>query len=27
MEWVKLKNNYKNSVEKIILKENIYIWF
>lgn len=25
MEWIKLMNNYKNSVEEIILKENIYI--
>ena len=25
MEWIKLMNNYKNSAEEIILKENIYI--
>lgn len=25
MEWIKLMNNYKNSSEEIILKENIYI--
>lgn len=25
MEWIKLINNYKNSAEEIILKENIYI--
>ena len=25
MEWIKLMNNYKNSTEEIILKENIYI--
>lgn len=27
MEWIKLMNNYKNSAEEIILKENIYICF
>lgn len=25
IEWVKLMNNYKNSVEEIILKELIYV--
>ena len=25
MEWIRLMNNYKNSAEEIILKENIYI--
>lgn len=25
MEWIKLMNNYKNSAEENILKENIYI--
>ena len=25
MEWIKLMNNYKNSAEEIISKENIYI--
>lgn len=25
IEWIKLMNNYKNSAEEIILKENIYI--
>ncbi|MCI5552678.1 MAG: TnpV protein [Tenericutes bacterium] len=25
MKWIKLMNNYKNSAEEIILKENIYI--
>ena len=25
LEWIKLMNNYKNSAEEIIMKENIYI--
>ena len=27
MEWIKLINNYKNVVDEVILKEDIYIWF
>lgn len=25
MEWIKLMNNYKNVVDEVILKEDIYI--